>query len=39
MQVQKSDEPHEADRVEMALNVAEELVRQKRVYGTELGMS
>ena len=39
MQVQKSDEPHEADRVEMALNVAEELVRKKRVYGTELGMS
>jgi len=39
MQVQKSDEPHEADRIEMALNVAEELVRKKRVYGTELGMS
>ena len=39
MQVQKSDEPHEADRIEMALNVAEELVRKKRVYGTELGIS
>lgn len=37
MQAQKPDEPHEADRVEMALNVAEELVRRKRAYGTELG--
>lgn len=39
MQIQKPDEPHEADRVEMALSVAEELVRKKRVYGTELGVS
>ena len=38
MQAQKPDEPHEADRVEVALNVAEELIRRKRVYGTELGM-
>jgi len=38
MQAQKPDEPHEADRVGMALNVAEELIRRKRAYGTELGM-
>lgn len=38
MQAQKPDEPHEVDRVEMALNVAEELIRRKRAYGTELGM-
>jgi telomere length regulation protein len=38
MQAQKPDEPHEADRVEMVLNVAEELIRRKKAYGTELGM-
>jgi telomere length regulation protein len=32
-----SDEPHEADKIEMALNCAEELIRKKRGYGTELG--
>ena len=37
MQTQKPDEPHEADRIEMAVNVAEELIRRKRDYGTELG--
>ncbi|GLB35344.1 putative telomere length regulation protein [Lyophyllum shimeji] len=31
-----SDEPHEADKIEMALNYAEELIRKKRAYGTEL---
>lgn len=34
----KSDEPHEADKFEMALNFAEELIRKKRDYGTELGI-
>jgi len=34
-----STEPHEADRIEMALNCAEELIRKKRNYGTELGVS
>ena len=34
----KSDEPHEADKIEMALSCAEELIRRKRDYGTELGM-
>lgn len=32
-----SDDPHEADKIEMALNCAEELIRKKRGYGTELG--
>jgi telomere length regulation protein len=32
-----ADDPHEADRVEMALDCAEELIRRKRAYGTELG--
>ncbi|KXN87756.1 DNA replication checkpoint protein tel2 [Leucoagaricus sp. SymC.cos] len=31
-----ADEPHEADKVEMALNCGEELIRKKRDYGTEL---
>ena len=31
-------DPHEADRIEMALNCGEELIRRKREYGTELGM-
>jgi telomere length regulation protein len=31
------DEPHEADKIEMALNCAAELIRKKRSYGTELG--
>ncbi|KAF5386639.1 hypothetical protein D9615_001839 [Tricholomella constricta] len=31
-----SDDPHEADNIEMALNCAEELIRKKRGYGTEL---
>lgn len=30
------DDPHEADKVEMALNCAEELIRKKRNYGAEL---
>lgn len=32
-----SNEPHEADKIEMALNCGEELIRKKRDYGTELG--
>ena len=32
-----ANDPHEADRIEMALNTAEELIRKKRGYGTELG--
>ena len=32
-------ENQEADRIEIALNVAEELIRRKRGYGTELGRS
>lgn len=31
------DDPHEADRIEMALNTAEELIRKKKGFGTELG--
>jgi telomere length regulation protein len=31
------DEPHEADKTEMALTCAAELIRKKRSYGTELG--
>ncbi|KAF8061522.1 telomere length regulation protein-domain-containing protein [Lyophyllum atratum] len=31
-----NDDPHEADKIEMALNWAEELIRRKRGYGTEL---
>ncbi len=38
LSAQKPDEPHEADRIEMALNVAEELMRKKKDYGTELGL-
>jgi telomere length regulation protein len=34
-----SDEPQEADKIEMALNCGEELIRKKRGYGTELGMN
>ncbi|KAF9476587.1 hypothetical protein BDN70DRAFT_882199 [Pholiota conissans] len=30
------DDPHEADRIEMGLNVAEALIRRKMAYGTEL---
>ncbi|KAF4615270.1 hypothetical protein D9613_002794 [Agrocybe pediades] len=30
------DDPHEADRIEMALNTAEELIRRKKGFGTEL---
>jgi telomere length regulation protein len=33
------DEPHEADKIEMALSCAAELIRKKRSYGTELGKS
>lgn len=33
------DGPHEADKIEMALNCAAELIRKKRSYGTELGES
>lgn len=32
-----SNEPHDADKIEMAINYAEELIRKKRGYGTELG--
>ncbi|KAF9533360.1 telomere length regulation protein-domain-containing protein [Crepidotus variabilis] len=32
----KADEPHDADKIEMALAVGEELIRRKRNYGTEL---
>ncbi|KAH6918883.1 telomeric DNA binding protein [Coprinopsis sp. MPI-PUGE-AT-0042] len=32
----KADEPHEADKIEMGLNCAEELIRKKANYGTEL---
>ena len=31
------DEPHECDKIEMALKYGEELIRKKRDYGTELG--
>ncbi|KAG6832422.1 hypothetical protein H0H87_001582 [Tephrocybe sp. NHM501043] len=31
-----TNEPHDADKIEMALNYAEELIRKKRNYGTEL---
>lgn len=30
------DDPHDADKIEMALNCAEELIRKKKDYGTEL---
>jgi telomere length regulation protein len=33
----KNDEDQEADRIEMALNCGEELIRRKRNYGRELG--
>lgn len=36
---QGKDDPHHADKIEMALNCAEELIRRKRNYGTELGKS
>jgi telomere length regulation protein len=32
-----ANDPHEADKIEMALNTAEELIRKKRGFGTELG--
>ena len=32
-----ANDPHEADKIEMAINTAEELIRKKRGYGTELG--
>jgi telomere length regulation protein len=35
--VNREDEEMEADRMEVALDVAEELIRRKRDYGTELG--
>jgi telomere length regulation protein len=35
--VKSGEENQEADKTEMALNVAEELIRKKRNYGTELG--
>ncbi|KAG6891043.1 hypothetical protein C0992_010705 [Termitomyces sp. T32_za158] len=34
--LKSSNEPHDADKVEMAINYAEELIRKKRGYGTEL---
>ncbi|KDQ33574.1 hypothetical protein PLEOSDRAFT_48191 [Pleurotus ostreatus PC15] len=33
---QGKDDPHHADKIEMALNCAEELIRRKRNYGIEL---
>ncbi|KAG0705158.1 telomere length regulation protein-domain-containing protein, partial [Suillus ampliporus] len=36
MRVKPGEENQEADRIEMALNVAEELIRKKKDYGTEL---
>lgn len=36
---EQNDAAQEADKIEMALNYAEELIRKKREYGTELGMS
>jgi telomere length regulation protein len=35
----KAGDDTEADRIDMGLKVAEELIRRKRDYGTELGMS
>jgi telomere length regulation protein len=35
--VEKEEEEEEPQRVEVALDVAEELIRRKRAYGTELG--
>lgn len=35
--VKSGEENQEADKIEMALNVAEELIRKKKGYGTELG--
>ena len=32
-----ANDPHEANKIEMALNTAEELIRKKKGYGTELG--
>lgn len=32
-----SDEPQEADKIEMALDCGEELIRKRKEYGTELG--
>lgn len=32
-----TEDPHDADKIEMALNCAEELIRKKIGYGTELG--
>jgi telomere length regulation protein len=32
-------ESQEAEKIEIALDVAEELIRRKRGYGTELGRS
>lgn len=36
--LKKGDEEQEADRIEMALSCAEDLIRRKRAYGMELGM-
>jgi len=35
---QGPEDPHEADRIAMALDMGEELIRRKRGFGTELGM-
>lgn len=35
----KPDDREEVDKIEMALNSAEELIRRKRTFGTELGKS
>jgi telomere length regulation protein len=37
--VGSSEEDQEADKIEMAINIGEELIRRKRDYGTELGKS
>ncbi|KAJ8462624.1 hypothetical protein ONZ45_g17871 [Pleurotus djamor] len=36
---QGKDDPHDADKIEMGLNCAEELIRRKRNFGIELGNS
>lgn len=35
--LKSSEESQEADKIEMAINVGEDLIRRKRDYGTELG--
>ena len=35
--VKSEDEPEQVRKLQVALDVAEELIRRKRAYGTELG--